>query len=82
MPPRHGPDHKKCQHEMPRSPRHPTGDLPCGAPAKHRANQSGKGTANSQESDWINVCGVHARYWRNRGAVVIPIITIHPSVES
>jgi hypothetical protein len=57
---------KKCQHQILRSPRHPIADLACGAPARFRV-LSGVD---------LDCCGTHANFWKRRGRVIIPIITI------
>lgn len=63
------PEGEKCGHLMPRSPRHPVGDLPCGAPVKFRV------VFGPEEGATADVCGRHANYWAVRNKTTINLST-------
>lgn len=53
---------KTCAHLMPRSPRHPIADLPCGVNALYE-----------REEDEMPLCGTHRLYWERRGYKVLDV---------
>lgn len=59
---------RKCQHLVPRSPRHPIADLACGSPAKAVVKYGIPLGCVSSEPDKtdMDVCGRHANYWAVR----------------